>query len=70
MSNIAFLVQLHIRWRFQLSKGYKHIDRDARRGWDHKLKERMYEGHRCDCKGDDNGKEWARVMSGQLVSLG
>jgi hypothetical protein len=30
----------------------------------------MCEGHRCDCGGDDNGKEWARVMGGRLVSLG
>jgi hypothetical protein len=50
------------------SKGYKHIDPDARLGWDRELKERM-KGHRCDCGGDDNGQNWTRVMS-ELVSLG
>jgi len=64
VSDTTLLVQLHIRWRLLLSKKYKHIDREVRRGWDRELKERMCEGHRCDCGGDDNGQEWARVMSG------
>ena len=29
-SDTALLVQLHIGWWLLLSKGYKHIDRDAR----------------------------------------
>jgi len=69
-SDTALLVQLHIGWWLLLSKGYKHIDRDARQVWDRRLKERVYEGHRLDCGGDDNGQGWARLMSGQVVRLG
>jgi hypothetical protein len=53
-----------------LFKGYRYIDRDAGRGWDRELKEPIYESHRCNCGGDENGQEWARVMSRQVVSLG
>ena len=52
-----------------LSKRYKYIDRDARRGWDRELKEPACAGHRRDRGGDDTEQEWARVMSGQLLSL-
>ena len=31
--------RLHVEWRFMLSKGYRYIDRDARRGWECELKE-------------------------------
>ena len=54
VSDTTLLIQLHIRWRFLLSKRYKHIDHDARRGWDRKLKEWMGEGHRCDCGGNNH----------------
>jgi hypothetical protein len=63
VSDTTLLVQLHIGWRLLWPKGYKHIDRDIRRGWDRELK-----GPRCE--GDDNGQDWARVMSGQMVSFG